>query len=282
MTLSIVDAHQHYWDLARFSYPWMTPDLGVLERDYLPADLEPILTSNGVRKTVVVQAISSPAETDWLLDLAARSSFIAGVVGWADLQSPDLGKELDRLMRSRYFKGLRHQVHDEPDDAWLLRADVQRGLGELERRGLPYDLLLFPRHLPQVPEVAERHPDLRLVIDHLSKPPIAAGHLEPWATDLRRAAAYPNVYCKLSGMATQAGQEWADTDIAPYVQVAVEAFGTARLMFGSDWPVCLLAGTYARILAALQGAVRDGRGLLSAADEARLFGGTATEFYKLS
>ena len=144
MTLPIVDAHQHYWDLARFGYPWMSPDLSILQRDYLPPDLRPILERNGVRQTVVVQALSSPSETDWLLKLAERTDFIAGVVGWADLTASDLGQTLDRLRLNPRLKGLRHQVQDEPDDAWLLREDVQRGLGELERWDLPYDLLLHP------------------------------------------------------------------------------------------------------------------------------------------
>jgi L-fuconolactonase len=277
MTLPIVDAHQHYWDLAHFSYPWMTPDLGILLRDYLPADLKPILELNGVQRTVLVQALSSPAETDWLLELATQADFVAGVVGWADLTAPSLGDTLDRRMLNPRFKGLRHQVQDESDDAWLLRDDVQRGLGELARRNLPYDLLLHPRHLSLVPEVAARHPDLRLVIDHLGKPPIAQGRLEPWATDLRRAALYPNVYCKLSGMATEAGAGWTDAAVVPYVQAAVEAFGCQRLMFGSDWPVCLLAGTYQRVIRALRGAL----GPLSAEDEARVFAGNAIEFYQL-
>ena len=277
MTLPIVDAHQHYWDLVRFSYPWMSPELGILLQDYLPSDLKPILERNGVRRTVVVQALSSPAETDWLLELAAQSDFIAGVVGWADLTAPGLGQTLDRLMLNPRFRGLRHQVQDEPDDAWILRGDVQRGLGELARRNLPYDLLLHPRHLPLVPQVAEQHPDLRLVIDHLAKPPIAQGRLEPWATDLRQAALWPNVYCKLSGMATEAGAGWVDADLAPYVKVAVEAFGHERLMFGSDWPVCLIAGSYERVI----GALRRALGPLSAEDEARMFGGNAIEVYRL-
>ena len=277
MTLPIVDTHQHYWDLVRFSYPWMSPELGILLQDYLPSDLKPILERNGVHKTVVVQALSSPAETDWLLELAAQFDFIAGVVGWADLTAPGLGQTLDRLMLNPRFKGLRHQVQDEPDDAWILRGDVQRGLGELARRNLPYDLLLHPRHLPLVPQVAEQHPDLRLVIDHLAKPPIAQGRLEPWATDLRQAALWPNVYCKLSGMATEAGAGWVDADLAPYVKVAVEAFGHERLMFGSDWPVCLIAGSYERVI----GALRRALGPLSAEDEARMFGGNAIEVYRL-
>jgi L-fuconolactonase len=277
MTLPIVDAHQHYWDLVRFSYPWMSPELGILLQDYLPSDLKPILERNGVRRTVVVQALSSPAETDWLLELAAQSDFIAGVVGWADLTAPGLGQTLDRLMLNPRFRGLRHQVQDEPDDAWMLRDDVQRGLGELARRNLPYDLLLHPRHLPLVPQVAERQPELRMVIDHLAKPLIAQGRLEPWATDLRRAALCPKVYCKLSGMPTEAGAGWTDANLMPYVRVAVEAFGYERLMFGSDWPVCLLEGGYERVIGALRGAL----GPLSADDETRIFAGNAREFYGL-
>jgi L-fuconolactonase len=277
MTLPIVDAHQHYWDLVRFSYPWMSPELGILLQDYLPSDLKPILERNGVRRTVVVQALSSPAETDWLLELAAQSDFIAGVVGWADLTAPGLGQTLDRLMLNPRFRGLRHQVQDEPDDAWMLRDDVQRGLGELARRNLPYDLLLHPRHLPLVPQVAERQPELRMVIDHLAKPLIAQGRLEPWATDLRRAALCPKVYCKLSGMPTEAGAGWTDANLMPYVRVAVEAFGYERLMFGSDWPVCLLEGGYERVIGALRGAL----GPLSADDETRIFAGNARKFYGL-
>ncbi len=274
-----VDSHHHFWDLTRFDYPWMPPGDNVLRRNYLPQDLAPLLRRNGISHTVLVQAHQSVAEARFLLDLAEANDFVAGVVAWVDLASPDVGRVLDRLARRPKLVGIRHLVHDEPDEAWLMREDVIAGLKELARRGLAYDLLLRTRHLKYVPPLVERVPDLRMVVDHIAKPRIADGALEPWATDIAAVADIPGVYCKLSGLVTEADHAgWRVEDLKPFVSHVVDRFGLDRLMFGSDWPVCLLAASsYGRVLRAALDAV----GPISAAEKARLMGGAAIEFYRL-
>ena len=275
----VVDAHQHFWDLRRFQYYWMTSQVNALQRDFLPADLEPLLSSEGVHRTVVIQAHRSLDEARWLLQLADAYHFIAGVVTWLDLTSPRLGDDLDELQLHPLFKGIRHPIEDEPDDAWMIRPEVLRGLAELERRGIPYDLLVWPRHLDPVLRIRERCPELRLVIDHLANPPIAAATLDGWARKLEDVACLPHLFCKLSGMVTQANREhWTSDDLKPYVQLAVQAFGYDRLMFGSDWPVCTLAASYHQTLGVLREVLRG----VTGKEASRVWGGTAAEFYRLS
>ena len=274
----IVDSHHHFWDLGRLDYPWMPPGDRVLTRNYLPSDLAPQLERSGVSATVLVQATHSPEEAGFLLDLAESTDFVAGVVAWVDLTSPDVGETLDELQRRPRLVGVRHQVHDEPDDAWLARSDVVRGLKELARRGLAYDLLLRPQHLKYVPPLVEQVPDLRLVVDHVAKPLIASGTMEPWATDMAAVAAIPDVYCKLSGMVTEADHsDWSVEDLEPYVAHVVDQFGFERLMWGSDWPVCLLAASYDQVLRAAVDAV----GPMPDEQRAGLMGRNAVEFYRL-
>jgi L-fuconolactonase len=273
-----LDAHQHYWDTQAFDYGWARAGLPALERAFLPGDLEPQLAAAGVDRTVVVQVLHTLDETAWLLDLARSTPSIAGVVGWVELQAPPDETEatLAALRRDPRLVGIRHLVHEEPDDDWLARPAVIRGLGVLERHDVPYDLLLRPRHLRHVPTLSERLPGLRMVIDHIAKPLIREGRMEPWATGLRAAAANPNVWCKLSGMITEADHAaWSADDLAPYVEVALDAFGVERLMYGSDWPVCTLAGTYGQVV----GALRTVLGSIDAGVEVRLFGGSAARFY---
>ena len=274
----IVDSHHHFWDVGKLDYPWMPRGEGVLRRNYLPAHLAPILERNGVSRTVLVQANQTPAEAGFLLDLAEATDFVAGAVVWVDLTSPDVGKVLDDLGRRPKLVGVRHQVHDEPDDAWLIRDDVVRGLEELGRRGLTYDLLLRPQHIKYVAPLVERVPDLRMVVDHIAKPLIASGVIEPWATDMASVAAIPGLYCKVSGMVTEADHSrWTADDLKPYVSHVVELFGYGRLMWGSDWPACLRAATYHQVLRATRNAV----GPISGADKARLMGQNAADFYRL-
>ncbi len=249
-----------------------------MRRDYLPEDLAPVLEENRFDGTVLVQANTVLEETHWFLQLADENPFIRGVVGWVDLCSPQLGATLDELQRHPRFKGVRHLVHDEPDVEWLLRKEVIAGLGELARRGLPYDLLLRPPHLPLVPRIAEQVPDLRMVIDHIAKPPIASHSLEGWAEDMAAAAQLPQVYCKLSGMITEAGPEWTAEDLRPFVQHVMSCFPPERLMFGTDWPVCLLRGRWKQVLAAFTQAI----GAQPQDVREQLLGGTACEFYGLS
>ncbi len=273
-----IDAHHHFWQLDRFRYPWMTPDLEPLLRDYGPADLQPLLAAHHVDRSVLVQTISSLDETRWFLQLSERHEFIAGVVGWVDLTDPALDQMLDELAPHPKFVGVRHQVHDEPDDRWLLRDDVLRGLAQLAARSIPYDLLLRPRHIPAAIEVALALPELSLVVDHIAKPAIAHRGWDDWAKPFAKLAKHPNVTCKLSGMITEADwQQWQPGDLRPYVDHALSCFGAERLMFGSDWPVCLLAGGYGRVVAALE----ENLAGLSDAERADVFGGTAVRVYGL-
>jgi L-fuconolactonase len=274
-----IDAHQHFWDLARMDYPWMPPGESVLRKNYLPEDLAPILDANRFDGTVVVQANVVIEETWWLLDLAARYELIRGVVAWLDLTDPEIGHTLDRCQRHPKFKGVRHLVHDEPDNQWLLRDDVIRGLRELARRNIPYDLLLRPPHLPVIPKLAERVPDLRMVIDHIAKPLIATHEMEPWARDMEYVSKIPGMHCKLSGMVTEADHKtWKPDDLRPYVQHVLSLFPPERLMFGSDWPVCLLAGSWKQVLAAFTQAC----GPIPSQQRELILGETATRFYALA
>jgi L-fucono-1,5-lactonase len=274
----IVDSHHHFWQIGRFEYPWLTPQIQVLRRDFLPEDLTPLLRETGVDRTVVVQAHQSLAEAHWLLELAAEHDFIAGVVVWSDLAGGRLANDLDQLQRNPKFKGLRHMIQDEPDDAWMIHGDVLEGFRELERRDIPFDVLIYPRHLKLLPKLREQCPRLRLVIDHIAKPPIARGEIDPWARALEVVASLSRVWCKLSGMITEANwQNWTPQHLKPYVQHVVHLFGYDRLMFGSDWPVCTLAGSYQQVISAL----RECLGPISRADADLLWGGTARSFYRL-
>ena len=274
----ICDSHQHFWQLGRFDYPWMSSDLGVLYRDYLPADLAPILARNGITTTVLVQASNSVAESRWLLDLADANSFIAGVVGWVDLMSVEIDAQLDELCAHPKFKGVRHLVESERDDDWLIRPAVLSGLKKLSGRGLSYDLLVHTRHLQYVPLVAESCPDLSFVIDHMAKPPIARNEIEDWYEALKPVAGYPNIYCKLSGLVTEANwSSWQTNDLRPYVERALELFGVERMMFGSDYPVCLLASSYERVIGSFQEILRG----ISESDRDKVFAKNAAAFYRV-
>ncbi|MEX0655736.1 MAG: amidohydrolase family protein [Phycisphaeraceae bacterium] len=277
-TAPTVDAHQHFLDPTRYAYPWIDADMTPLHQPHLPEDLAVALSKAGVRQTVTVQARQTLEETQWLLALADAHPWIAGVVGWVDLTDPALDAVLDGFADRPRLVGIRHVTHDEPDPDWLMRDDVCRGLGVLERRGYTFDLLLRPMHLRHVPALAERFPGLPMVIDHLAKPAIASGRLDGWREDFAAAARYPNVFCKLSGMITEADpKRWTAADLAPYVAEAVAAFGFERLMFGSDWPVCRLAGAYEQVVTAL----REALGPISSHEQAQLFGDTARRFYQL-
>ena len=274
----ITDSHQHFWQVGRFDYPWMTSDLGVLYRDYLPHDLASILKTNGVEKTVLVQASNSVAESRWLLNLAAENSFIAGVVGWVDLMSREIDAQLDELTVNPKFKGVRHLVESEPQDDWLVQPAVLSGLKRLASYGLSYDLLVHTRHLKYVPQVAESCPGLAFVIDHLAKPPIAKNEIKEWSEALKSLASYPNIHCKMSGLVTEANwTSWRTDDLRPYVEFVLESFGVDRLMFGSDYPVCLLAASYNRVLESFQEILTN----LSAVDREKIFSRNAANFYRL-
>jgi L-fuconolactonase len=274
----IVDSHQHFWQVGRFDYPWMSPDLAVLYQDYLPPMLAPILAGNGVAKTVLVQASNSVAESCWLLELASQNAFVAGVVGWVDLRSVHQSP-LEELTKHPKFKGIRHLVESEPADDWLSQPAVTAGLKRLAQRNLSYDLLVHTRHLPHVKAVAEQCPDLRFVIDHMAKPPIARREFRDWANQLRPIAAFKNVYCKLSGLVTEASwSDWKVHDLRPYVDHVLDLFGPERMMFGSDYPVCLLAASYERVLHSFFELLKE----LNDADRNRIFAQNAIDFYRLN
>ena len=277
----VVDAHQHFWDPADADYPWMTDEVAPIRRPYMPWDLRPLLAEAGVDYTVVVQARSDLEETRELLRLAAGTDFVAGVVGWVDLTRPDLGDVLAELKQGEggdKLVGVRHQVHDEPDERWLVRDDVLRGLRSVRDAGLAYDLLVRARELPAALAAARAVDDLRLVIDHLAKPPIRSGESAEWADRLAPFADLANVSCKISGMVTEADwRAWRPEQLAPYAERVWEWFGDRRCLFGSDWPVCLLAASYQEVIGACQSAL----GEISDPARARVFGANAVEFYRL-
>ena len=278
-----IDAHQHFWQLARpFHYGWLdAPALAPIRRDYLPEDLAPLLRASGVDRSVFVQTQHNVEENRWVLGLAEQHEFLAGVVGWVDLAGPDCERQVREFRDCPKFVGVRHVAQDEPDDRFLVREEVLRGLSILEKHGVPFDLLLYVKHLRHVPTLATRLPDLPMVIDHLAKPRIKEHSLDDWLPDFRAAASFPNVFCKLSGMITEADWgRWSVEDLRPYVTAALDLFGPGRLMFGSDWPVCELAGTYGQVHRALV-EVLASLGL-SAAERDEIFGGTAARFYGLS
>jgi len=273
-----IDSHQHFWKYDAREYGWIDERMRVLRRDFLPADLEPPMRAAGFDVCVAVQARQSLDETAWLLDLADRTPFVAGVVGWVDLCSPDARAQLQRLVKHPKLVGVRHIVQGEPDDRFMLRPDFGRGIAMLEELGLAYDILIYPRHLPVAVEFVRRFPKQRFVLDHLAKPEIARGEIRAWARGVRALAAAPNVQAKLSGLVTEADwKRWTADQLRPYLDVAFECFGPGRLMIGSDWPVCTLAGDYGRTMAVVTDYLQ-GRPV---AEREAVLGGNAREFWNL-
>jgi L-fuconolactonase len=278
-----IDAHQHFWDPAVFDYPWMIgPQLDPIRRPFRPADLEAELASRSLDGSVLVQCLSSVAETRDFLRIARETPFVFGVVGWVDLTAPDVGDRLDELIAEGegYLVGIRHQVHDELDLRWLSRPDVRRGLAEVQSRGLSYDLLVRAREMPSAVDAVSALPDGRFVLDHIGKPRIATGWDADWAAAIATLAARPNVQVKLSGMITEADwRNWRVADLAPYVEHVIALFGSDRVMLGSDWPVCLLAAPdYGHVIDAVSETLAG----LSETERAGLFGENAAAFYGLT
>ncbi len=273
-----LDSHQHFWDLSLFQYPWLTPDKSQIYRNFGPPDLEPELIRGGFEGSIAVQATHSQAETEWLLKLAGIYPFIKGVVGWTGLTAYNLDAQLEALASQGPLVGLRHQVHDEPDPEWLLQSKVVRGLRLVAEKKLVFDLLVRPPHLKFLPSLFEAVPGMVWVVDHIAKPEIKQGLTALWWQDLGKIAFYPNVYCKVSGMVTEADQEnWKVEDLRPYFEKVLEIFGPSRLLFGSDWPVCLLAGSYYRV----QELVTELLKPLSPGEQTEIWGGTARKVYKI-
>lgn|ERR1700739_234030 len=252
-----IDAHQHFWKYSPAEYGWITDTMAELKRDFLPEDLKPLLGENGFEGSIAVQARQSVDETLWLLELAEQSEFIKGVVGWLDLR--DSGRQQwEPLLGRKKLVGVRHVLQDEPDDQFMLRPDFRRGIARLHEHGLAYDLLLHPRHLPIAVQLVKEFPQQRFVLDHIAKPGISDGLMEPWDQDIRELAKFENVWCKLSGMVTEARwKQWKPEDFRPYLDVVFEGFGTERLMIGSDWPVCTLSAGYSETIGLIEKYTRD-------------------------
>lgn len=276
------DAHHHIWELARRPHAWLDGSgMDAIRRDFTLTDLALQAKAAGIDRTVLVQVLPSPAETAEFLALAGESDLVAGVVGWADLTSTAVPETLSALRSGpggARLAGIRHLVQGEPDSRWLARPDVRRGLRAVAGAGLAYDLLTLPHQLPAAIDTVRALPGLTFVLDHLSKPPIASGELQPWAALVRELATLPNVSCKLSGMVTEAGGPgWTVAGLRPYAETVLDAFGPSRVMFGSDWPVCLLAASYADVVSAALELTAE----LTQDEQAQVFGGTAARAYGL-
>ncbi|MET1180615.1 amidohydrolase family protein [Peribacillus simplex] len=275
----MIDAHQHFWRIDRGDYSWLTNDMGVLYRDYLPDDLSPLIHKNDISGTVLVQAAPTYEETIFLLSLYDRHDWIYGVVGWLDLSAPSFPEQLDSLMKRPGIVGLRPMLQDLEDSAWILQEQVVENLKQLIRYDLPLDLLINHKHISSVLTLMKTLPDLKAVIDHMAKPNISAGELNKWQEEMNALSQFPNIWCKLSGLLTQADPAmWKVDDFTPYIQHIVRAFGPDRLLFGSDWPVCLSAGSYEEAVAVIKGNLPE---TLTLAEVDGIFSGNAKAFYKL-
>jgi len=273
----IIDAHQHFWRYNVTQHSWINDEMAIIRKDFLPANLQPILEASKVAGCVAVQADQTKAETIFLLDLSAQYSFIKGVVGWIDLRADDIQQQLEAYLSYKKLSGFRHVLQSEAP-SFMLDPLFVRGLKLLPKYNFTYDILIYPHHLPAAIELVKQLPAVRFVVDHLAKPYISKGVLEDWKTNITTLAQYPNVCCKVSGMVTEADmRNWKATDFKPYLDAVVDAFGTGRLMFGSDWPVCLAAASYPDMLQI----VKDYFSSFSAAEQQQVFSTNATDFYHL-
>jgi L-fuconolactonase len=273
-----IDSHQHFWMYNPAQYGWISDKMSELQRDFLPKDLKPLLAEQSIGGSIAVQARHDLDETHWLLELADQNEFVKGVVGWVDLCSPDLASQLERFGANRKFVGVRHVLQDEPDDEFMLRHEFRRGIARLAEHGLTYDLLLYPRHLPIAVKLVREFLEQRFVLDHIAKPGIADRLTGPWDRDIRELAKFGNVWCKLSGMVTEARwRRWNPDDFRPYLEVVFEAFGTQRLMIGSDWPVCTLSAEYGETIGLIAEYVKH----LSVQERDSVLGGNCARFYDL-
>ena len=273
-----IDAHHHFWHYDPAEYGWIGDEMAAIRRDFLPADLKREIDAAGVDGVVSVQARQTVEETEWLLGMAGQNPFIRGVVGWVPLVSPQAGGELERFAADANLKALRHVLHDEPDDNYMLRDDFNAGVALLKDFNLAYDILIFERHLPQTIEFVDGHPEQVFIVDHIAKPRISRNEVSPWRENIQELAKRRNVYCKISGLVTEADwKAWTAKQLKVYVDVVLSAFGPERTMFGSDWPVCLVACKYARWHGIVSGFVSS----LSRDEQERILGGTAIEAYNL-
>jgi L-fuconolactonase len=277
--MSRIDAHQHFWKFDPIRDSWITDDMAVIQKDFMPEDLRPLLTANGIQGSVIVQSDQSEKENDFQLANAEKNDFIKGVVGWVDLQLDNVEDRLQQYTQFKKMKGFRHVLQGETDRALMLKPEFKRGIGLLEKFGFTYDILIFPDQLRYVKEFVAAFPSQAFVIDHIAKPYIKDKKIEAWKKDIRAVADFENVYCKISGMVTEADwKKWKPTDFRPYLDVIVEAFGIKRIMFGSDWPVCLVAASYSEIV----NIVKDYFSPFSQTEQDLFFGNNATSFYNLA
>ncbi len=273
-----IDSHQHFWIYDSEQYPWMTDELSVIRSDHLPEDLKVEIDRLGIDGSVAVQARQSLDESRWLLDLADRSDVVKGVVGWVDLRSDSVEDQLSEFASHPKFVGVRHVVQDEPDEKFMLLPEFIRGISKLNSFNLRYDILVFPKQLPAAIELVKQFPDQPFVLDHIAKPLVKDGGISPWNNQIRELAGFENLTCKVSGLITEANwSSWELSDFSPYLDIVFESFGIDRLMFGSDWPVCKLAGSYGQVY----GLVEEYIGQFSANEKEKFFGGVASEFYGL-
>ncbi|OZI06716.1 amidohydrolase [Siphonobacter sp. BAB-5385] len=273
-----IDSHQHFWQYDPIRDAWITPAMQAIRRDFFPEDLQSLLQKTGIDGTIAVQSDQSEAETEFLLSLAEQHDFIKGVVGWVDLRSETLSERLEMFRAFPKLKGFRHIVQAEPDDLFLLRTEFMEGIRTLGEYDYTYDVLIYPKHLPVARELATRLPYNRFVVDHGAKPLIKQGELEKWTADIQSLGKRENVCCKVSGLVTEADWEkWSLKQLRPYLDVIFESFGTSRTMFGSDWPVCLVASAYERWVEILNEYMEP----FSETEKAQFWGITATEFYSL-
>ncbi|CAD5252935.1 Amidohydrolase [Bosea sp. 62] len=270
-----IDAHQHFWSLARGDYGWLTPALGPIYRDFGPADLAPLLAAQGIERTILVQAAPTEAETAYLLDIAGKTPFVAGVVGWTDFDASDAVKRITALADDPLLVGLRPMVQDIPDDDWLARPQLSPAFKAMIANGLVFDALLKPRHIAAMLAMLERHPTLTCVIDHGAKPDLVTGDLAGWRDGMSALAEHSRLACKLSGLVTEAGPDWTLETLRPVVDHLLASFGPERLIFGSDWPVVMLRASYGQWIEAAEALLSD----LTKAQRAAVFGGNARKLY---
>lgn len=271
-----IDAHQHFWKYSEADYPWISEDLQVIKRDFLPEDLEPVLKENGIEACISIQARQSLLETNWLLDLADEHIFIGGVVGWVDLRAKDIDAQLQQLVDNPKLVGMRHVLQDEPDNNFMLQKDFTKGIKALGKYNMTYDLLILPEQLPAALQLVKMFPNQTFVIDHMAKPNIASGQAEFWLKHIHQFKSLKNVYCKVSGMVTEANWKlWTNDDFKLYLDTVVEIFGTERLMYGSDWPVCLLAAEYREVSGIVKSYFED----FSTTEQNQIFGLNCSQFY---
>lgn len=273
-----IDSHQHFWHYEPVKHSWIDDEMAVIRRDFTPQDLIQELTKNNVDGCVAVQADQTEAETDFLIDLASKNSFIKGIVGWVDLRSTTVEESLEKYASVKKVKGFRHVVQGEPDHNFLLRPAFINGIAALEKHSFTYDILIFPHQLGAALEFVSRFPNQKFVIDHIAKPYIKDGFFDGWATLIKAIAKYENVFCKVSGMITEADYgNWTKAQLRPYLDVVFEAFGSHRILYGSDWPVCLVAGSYAEVKTIIIDYIAN----FSAEEQKNIMGHNAMQFYNL-